>query len=312
MRVIKKGSGLKRVKAPVVTLGNFDGLHLGHQRILKKVSERARALGRPSLVYTFEPHPMKVVSPKKSPPLIVDLPDKVRLIGAFGIDYLFLASFTEEFAARHPREFVEEELVRGASANEVWVGHDYAFGKGKRGTVEYLKGLGDAFGFSVFVIPAHRKKGHIVSSSRVRELIKGGEVRGAAELLGRPYSIKGKVVSGKDLGRKIGFPTANLRVTSELVPKRGVYAAFVTLNNKPHRAVVNIGTAPTIGGGGGSKKGGKKTSVEAHILDFDRKIYGRKMEIAFVRRLRDEVRFPSENELKKQIARDVKRARKIF
>ncbi len=306
MRVIKKGRGLKRIKGPVVTLGNFDGLHLGHQKILKKVSERARILGRPSLVYTFEPHPMKVVSPRKSPPLIMDLAEKVRTIGILGIDYLILASFTKEFASRHPREFVEEELVKAIAAEEVWVGHDYAFGRGKRGTVEYLKGLADTFGFSVSIIPAYRKKGKIVSSSRVRELLAGGEVRAASELLGRLYSIKGKVVRGKDVGRIIGFPTANLSTTSELIPKRGVYTAFVTFNNKRHRAVVNIGTAPTMRGRG------KKIIVEAHILDFKRRIYGRKMEISFVRRLRDEVRFASENELKNQIARDVKEARGIL
>jgi riboflavin kinase/FMN adenylyltransferase len=279
MRVIKKGRGLKRIKGPVVTLGNFDGLHLGHQKIL----------------------------PRKSPPLIMDLADKVRLIGILGIDYLILASFTKEFASRHPREFVEEELVNAIAAEEVWVGHDYAFGMGKRGTVEYLKGLADTFGFSVSIIPAYRKKGQIVSSSRVRELIAGGEVRGASELLGRLHSIKGRVVRGKDVGRVIGFPTANLSTTSELIPKRGVYAAFVTFNNKRYRAVVNIGTAPpTI------KGGGKKITVEAHILDFKRRIYGRKMEISFARRLRDEVRFASENELKDQIARDVKRAERIL
>jgi riboflavin kinase/FMN adenylyltransferase len=304
MKVIKNGRGLKKIKGPVMTLGNFDGLHLGHQRILKRVSERARALGLPSVVYTFEPHPLKVVSPRKSPPIIMDMEDKVRLIGSFGIDFLLLARFTKEFAARHPREFVEKELVRGISAKEVCVGHDYAFGRGKLGTAEYLKGLGRELGFSVAIVPAYKKKGVVVSSSRVRELITAGEVRGAAELLGRFYSIKGRVVRGKDMGRIIGFPTANIGVKSELVPKRGVYAAFVIVNKARHRGVVNIGTAPTLGG--------KEVSFEAHIFDFKQRIYGKRIEVFFVRRLRDEVKFSSGEALSSQIGKDIKRAKRIL
>jgi riboflavin kinase/FMN adenylyltransferase len=293
MKVIKNTRAVKKIKGPVITLGNFDGLHLGHQRILERVSERAKSLGRPSVVYTFEPHPQKVVSPGKSPPIIMDMEDKFRLIGSFGINFLLLARFTKEFASRHPREFVEEELVRGLAAKEVWVGHDYAFGRGKLGTVDYLKGLGRVFDFSVAVVPAYKKKGVVISSSKVRDFITMGEVRGAAELLGRFYSIKGRVVRGNDIGRIIGFPTANIAVTSELIPKRGVYAAFVIVNNVRHRGVVNIGTAPTLGG--------KELSVEAHIIDFERKIYGKRIEVSFVRRLRDEVRFASEKELTRQI-----------
>jgi riboflavin kinase/FMN adenylyltransferase len=171
MKVIKNTRVVKKIKGPVITLGNFDGLHLGHQRILERVSERARSLGCPSVVYTFEPHPQKVVSPGKSIPIIMDMEDKFRLIGSFGIDFLLLARFTKEFASRHPREFVEEEIVRRLAAKEVWVGHDYAFGRGKLGTVDYLKGLGRVFGFSVSVVPAYKKKGVVVSSSRVRDFI---------------------------------------------------------------------------------------------------------------------------------------------
>jgi riboflavin kinase/FMN adenylyltransferase len=304
MRVIKNGRELKKMKGPVITLGNFDGLHLGHQRILKKVSERAKALGCPSVVYTFEPHPLKVVAPRKSPPLITDMEDKAIIIESFGIDFLLLARFTKEFASRHPGEFVEDELVRGLSAKEVFVGHDYAFGRGKLGTVEHLKGLGGDFGFSVTVIPAYKKKGRVVSSSRVRELVTTGEVREAAGLLGRDYSIKGRVVRGRDMGREIGYPTANLKVTSELIPKRGVYASYVTVNKARHPGVVNIGTAPTVGG--------KKISVEAHILDFERKIYGKKIEVSFVRRLRDEKKFGSKEELSRQIRKDTQRARRML
>lgn len=304
MKVIKPPRGIKSIKGPVLTLGNFDGLHLGHRRVLKKVSERARTLGCPSVVYTFDPHPKKVVSPGKGPLLITDLEDKTRLIEELGIDYLVVARFTKEFASIHPDEFVAAELVSRLSVKEVWVGHDYSFGRGKLGTVQHLIDLGDEFGFPVAVVPAYRKKGVIVSSSLVRRLVKAGEVREAAGLLGRIYSIKGRVVRGADMGRAIGFPTANIDVSSELVPGRGVYAAFVTLKGARHRAVVNIGTAPTLGG--------RQTTVEAHILDFNRSIYGRKLGVGFVRRLRGERKFASKEDLGRQISKDVQRARKLL
>ncbi|MEE9613635.1 MAG: bifunctional riboflavin kinase/FAD synthetase [Thermodesulfobacteriota bacterium] len=311
MKILKNGKGLKSSKGPVLTLGNFDGMHLGHQRILKKVAARARELGCPSVVYTFEPHPLKVVAPGKSPPLLLDRKDKCRLVDSFGIDALILARFTKEFASKHPREFVEEVLVRELSACEVWIGHDYAFGRGKRGTVDYLKRLAGEFGFKVLVVPAYRKKGAVVSSSRVRELLREGEVREAAGLLGRCHMIRGVVVKGRRVGKGLGFPTANLKVTSELVPRGGVYAAYAKVGRRERQAVVNIGIAPTFASKRGGKKGGRKTTVEVHMLDFKGDVYGRELELSFVKRIRDEVRFGSTEELSRQIEKDVKRARQL-
>lgn len=304
MKVVRNGKGLKGIKGPIMTLGNFDGLHLGHRKIISKVVERAEKLGAPSAVYTFEPHPLKVIAPHKSPPLILDVEDKVKLIEGFGADFLIFAKFTKEFASKHPGDFVEEVLVKKLSVKEVWVGHDFSFGKGKLGTVDYLKELGGEFGFKVYVVPAYKKMGSIVSSSRIRELIKKGDVGRASKLLGRDFSIKGKVVRGVSLGKEIGFPTANIKVKSELVPGDGVYAAYAILKGRTHPAVLNIGTAPTFGG--------RERSVEVHILDFRDNIYGRKMEVSFVKKLRDERAFKSREELVRQIRKDAERARKLL
>ncbi|MBI5453689.1 MAG: bifunctional riboflavin kinase/FAD synthetase [Deltaproteobacteria bacterium] len=303
MKVVKN-SDLKGIKNSVLTLGNFDGLHIGHRRVIEKVVERAKRFGAPSVVYTFEPHPLKVVAPEKSPPLLIDIEDKIRLINETGADWLVLAEFTKAFAATHPRQFVEDVLVNALSVREVWVGHDFSFGKGKSGTVEYLKELGGEFGFRVFVVDAYKRRGEVVSSSRIRAHVKDGEVKKAAALLGRLYSIKGKVVGGREIGKEIGFPTANLEVESELVPKNGVYAAFAIVEGREREAVLNIGVAPTFGG--------KGRTIEVHILDFCDNIYGKKVEVRFASRLRDETAFPSREALVKAIKKDIDRTRKIL
>jgi len=303
MQIFRNSKGLKRkTKQAVLTLGNFDGLHLGHQRIIRKVRERAASLGVSSVVYTFEPHPLKVVAPNKSPALILDIDDKARIIEALGIDYMVIARFTKEFAARHPREFVEAELRPVAA--DVCVGHDFSFGKGKTGTADYLKELGEELGFGVHVIPAYKKGGEVVSSSRIRRRITEGEVMEAAALLGRNFAIKGKVVRGRTIGKEIGFPTANIRTQSEIVPGDGVYAAFAVVGEARHRAVVNIGMAPTFGG--------KERSIEVHILGFRDNIYGKRVRVEFVRRLRGEKAFASTEALQRQIRRDIKRSERIL
>lgn len=303
MKVFKYTSGFRKIKTPVITLGNFDGVHLGHQRILKRLAQRAGTLGVSSVVYTFDPHPLAIVAPHKSPQLILDIKDKTRHIAECGTDALVFAKFTREFASRHPREFVEKELMP-MSVSEVWVGHDFSFGKGRAGNVEYLRTLGVELGFKVHVIPAYTLGGLVVSSSRIRDLVKAGSVEKATRLLGRRYSIKGIVVRGKDMGRSLGFPTANLKVSSELVPANGVYAAFAAIDGQTYRSVLNIGTAPTFGG--------KLCSIEVHIFGFTDDIYGRKMEVAFVRRLRSEKAFASKEALVAQIKKDVERAKKIL
>lgn len=304
MKIFKTSRALARVaRGPILTLGNFDGLHLGHRKILSKVSERARKLARPSVVYTFEPHPLKVVAPSMSPRMIVDTATKAALVGSLGIDFMVIAEFTKEFAAKHPRAFVEDEIVP-LRPREVWVGHDFSFGKAKAGTVDYLRALGEEFGFSVHVIPAYMKKGEVVSSSRVRGLVSAGKLKEAASLLGRNFSMSGHVVKGRNIGRELGFPTANLATSAELMPADGVYAARAAVSGKRHGAVVNIGVAPTFGC--------KTRCVEVHILGFKGNIYGRKIEVEFVRRLRGEKTFKSKEALITQIRKDSERAEKIL
>ena len=304
MKVLRNGRGAGSIRNSVLTLGNFDGLHIGHRKVIKKVVQRAAFLACPSVVYTFEPHPLKVVSPQKSPPLILDLEDKIRLIEELGVDFLVLARFTRGFAERHHDEFVEEALVKRFSPAEVWVGHDFSFGKGRTGTVEHLKRLGVDFGFSTHVIAAHKKLGAVVSSSRIRGLIIGGMVREAAVLLGRGYTVKGRVVKGAQVGSLLGFPTANLKAQSEIIPGDGVYAAWAVLDGKRYPAVLNIGTAPTFEG--------RDRCVEVHMLDFDGRIYGRRLEVSFVTRLRLETAFASPKALAVQIGKDAARARRIL
>lgn len=303
MKVIRKGIGVKGIKGGVVTLGNFDGIHAGHQSILRRVVKRARSLGRPSVVYTFDPHPLKVVAPHKSPQLILDMKDKESVIRGLGVDFLVFARFTRAFASKHPAEFVEEVLVKGLKAKEVWVGADFSFGKGRTGTLEYLKSMGKEFGFKAFGMGPYKKGGAVVSSSRVRGLIKSGEVKKAGVLLGRPYTVKGRVVKGRGIGRGLGFPTANVGVTSEIIPLGGVYAGHAVIKDKRYPAVVNIGIAPTFGR--------RRLSVEAHILGgFKENIYGKEIRVEFSRRLRSERKFRDKDALARQILRDMEAAGK--
>jgi len=303
LQVIEPDRDYRARKSAVVTLGNFDGVHIGHQKILKKVVERAAALSLPSVVYTFEPHPLTVVAPHRSPPLISTRRDKARHIASFGISRLILARFTVEFAARHPTEFVEEVIVKQLRAREVWVGHDYRFGRGKGGTVEHLKELGSKFGFDVHIIPAQRKNGHIVSSSIIRRHIQDGKVREAAQLLGRLHSLAGPVVRGDGRGATIGFPTANIDSDGNLMPKNGVYATYVTIGRSRYPGVANIGLAPTFNR--------ERPCLEVHLLDFNRSIYGKELRTEFVKRLRGERTFKSADALTRQIERDIETARRI-
>lgn len=309
MKVIRTKTAIKRLtgqKGSIVTLGNFDGVHLGHRRIIERVVRRARSLGVPSVVYTFEPHPRKVVAPGKGPLLITDLAEKTRQVASLGVDFLVLARFTIDFAKKHPAEFTEEVISRHLCAREVFVGHDYAFGSGASGTVSALKEMGGILGFKVTVVPACKRGGEVVSSSLIRRLLSSGEVARAAKLLGRPYTVSGSVTRGRSIGRAMGFPTANLKPCTELVPGRGVYAAMARIGNskKTHMSVVNIGTAPTFER--------KKSIIEAHMLDFKSSVYGKSMELGLVKRLRNERCFSSEASLKSQIARDAEDAKKIL
>lgn len=306
MKLLKGRAALSPLsdRGTVVTLGNFDGLHTGHCAILKKLVMRAEALGLPSVVYTFDPHPLKVLAPMKPPPLIATITEKISIIESYGVDILCLARFTEAFAGKSPMEFVEDVVVACLRAKVVLVGHDYRFGRGGRGDVVSLKKFGKEFGFKVLVVAAVKRGGQVVSSSRIRRLIIDGEVREAAKLLGRPPSLSGCVVKGRGVGKELGFPTANIRVEGELVPKAGVYAVKVELLGKYYQGVVNIGTAPTFNRG--------KVVVEAHVIGFKGLAYGKIIKIYFISKVRGEKCFKTPDLLIREIERDVVKAVRIL
>lgn len=289
---------------PVVAIGNFDGVHVGHQIIFHKTAELARRNGGTSIAFTFEPHPLKIISPEKVPPLLTTFRKKMELIEECEIDLVICADFTRQFADQHPRDFAHDILVERIGVQEVVVGFDYAFGRGREGTVRYLERMGEEYGFRTHIVEPVKLNGHLVSSSYVRELIEDGEVGSAGEFLGRYYSIPGPVVKGYKTGQAIGFPTANLDTSRVQIPGTGVYAVWIRHQGEKYNGVVNVGFNPTFGR--------DTLSVEAHIFDFEEKIYGQEIEIVFIRRIRNEKKFDSADQLVGQIRKDIEAAKTIL
>ena len=298
MEIIKGIENLKRpFRNPVVTLGNFDGVHLGHQRIFEKVKEEARKIGGESVVVTFEPHPLKILSPEQCPPLLTPFKKKMMLIEKTGVEKVLCIQFTRAFAELSPVEFVKSILVGKVEAKKIIVGYNYRFGRGKSGDVDSLKENCALFGVDVEVVEALRVTDTIVSSSKIRELIRDGEVKKASKLLGRDYPVIGQVIEGTKRGHALGFPTANLEMAEELYPKPGVYAVSVNWHQQCFNGLANIGFNPTFDA--------KAVSLEVHILNFDQEIYGEELQVYFAERIRDEIRFPSTEGLIKQIRKDI-------
>lgn len=289
---------------PVLTLGNFDGVHRGHQAIFKKVVERARAIQGTSIAFTFEPHPLKVLAPDRSPKLLNTFRAKMELIADMGIDIAICAKFTSEFAAQDPEDFARKVLHEQIGVKEIFVGYDYAFGKGRGGSIASLRAVGEASGFVVNVVNPVRVNNVIASSSTVREFISTGKVEEAAELLGRYYAIEGEIVHGSRRGHKLGFPTANVRTPNELLPPYGVYAVRAKVDGDSYDGVAAIGVRPTFDTG--------FFSIEVYLFDFYRDIYGKQMEVSFIRYLREEKKFSDPNALIEQMHRDVEDAKKAL
>ncbi len=305
MRVIRGSRNIKeKIPSPVVTLGNFDGVHLGHREIFRKIRERAREINGTSVVYTFEPHPLKVLSPGKSPPLLTTFHKKMELINECGIDVVICADFNLRFAALCPREFADTILHRRIGVEEIFVGSDFTFGRQKEGTINYLKKMGEEFGFKVNVVEPVSVDGMTASSSFVRELLEEGLVSKASDLLGRHYSIDGNIVEGFKTGAMIGYPTANLDPKNELVPSTGIYAVTMSYKGRSHYGVANIGFNPTF------KR--DRLSIEIHIFDFNEDLYRKEIEVFFVERIRNEKTFPSPEALAREISKDIEKAKKIF
>lgn len=292
----------------VVTIGNFDGVHIGHQSLFHEVVLKAASLKGTSVAMTFDPHPLRVLTNHRHPPLITLNEQKTELIASTELDVLIVVPFTQEFATISARDFVSELLVKRIGMRAVIVGPDYSFGKNREGDIGLLKDLGRQLGFEVvladWIKSTHRNEGRI-SSTRIRELVASGDIEKAQKLLGRNYQIRGTVVNGRNRGGKLlGFPTANLALQDELCPKAGIYAVTVEWKGLLHQGVANIGYSPTFDD--------HLFTVEVHILDFHQDIYGQKIKINFLKRIRDEIKFDNLTSLSDQIRNDIAVARKLF
>jgi riboflavin kinase/FMN adenylyltransferase len=295
----------RRLRRPVVTVGSFDGIHLGHRSILATVVTRARALQGTATVVTFDPHPRKVLQTGRAPSLLSTREQRIELIAESGIDVTILEPFTPDFARSPPERFVREYLHQGLAPVEVYVGYDFRFGRDREGSMRMLTELGPRLGFAVTIIPEVTIDGEDVSSTKIRELVSAGDVGAAARLLGRPYAVRGVVGQGDQRGRVVGFPTVNLEPENELLPGAGVYAGQARFldDGSVLGAVTNVGRRPTF-------DAGDRIVCESHLLDFDGDAYGRRIEVSFHSRLRTEQRFPDVDSLRAQIAVDVQEARR--
>jgi riboflavin kinase/FMN adenylyltransferase len=285
------------------TVGVFDGVHIGHKRIINLVQKEARQKGLISCVITFDPHPQKVLR-KTDIPLIVPLGERLRLLEEEGVDVTACYRFTKEFASISAKDFVGEILVRRLNIKSLFVGPDFFFGKNREGNVELLKAMGKIHKFETRLVEPASLNGEVISSTVIRKLIEDGMVRKAAHFLGKNFSVEGIVREGERRGRKLGFPTANLETDWELLPKRGVYVTWARLSWRKLRSITNIGFRPTFGE--------NQLIIETHILDFKDNLYGNSMRVEFIDRLRDERRFEGIDALAAQISRDVERAKEVF
>lgn len=293
--------------ATVATIGIFDGVHRGHKKILRLLKARAKAKKAQSCVITFDPHPLKILHPRKTPPMLISTKHKLNLLAAEGINITVLIDFSKDFADIDPLTFVRAVLVDIVNVKELLVGENFSFGKNRRGNVRSLKRLGRMFGFKVRVIPPLRRGGRIISSTLIRRLIMSGKLNEAKRLLGRDVSILGTVTKGTRRGRILGFPTANLDLHHEAIPPSSVYIVKVKLANKTYRGIVNIGFRPTF-----DARGEKEPTVEVHVFNFHKSIYGKDIEVIFLKRIRSERKFKNRKHLLSRIEKDIGIAKRYF
>jgi riboflavin kinase/FMN adenylyltransferase len=290
---------------PVLALGNFDGLHRGHLKIVERVRRGAAEHGGTPMAMTFDPHPSRVVRPDKAPPLLMTKEQRIEALHQAGISAVAVVRFTHELSQWDPEMFVRTVLVEWLRVAEVWVGANFLFGHDRSGNFSTLRSLGQRYGFRADKIDPVRYKEFVVSSTRIRRLVSEGRMDEAGALLGHQYYIDGRVVPGKQRGRELGFPTANLETDNELLPPNGVYATMTTIDGVIHPSITNIGVRPTFGDT-------TKTMIEAYVLGFDGDLYGRDVRLGFVQRLRDERTFADVDALRAQIEADRRRAERLF
>ena len=300
MKIIHAANELKPGGRKVcLAIGFFDGVHLGHQQIIRQTITDARQHDAIALVLTFDRHPNSVVAPDQAPPLIYSLPQKLRAIESLGADTLLLMHFDEKFSRQTGEGFIRRLVGDLGKIQSLCVGSDFVFGYQRGGNVALLKKLGDKTGFTVHGLAAVSLDGRIVSSTRIREAIQAGELDAASQMLGRPYAISGRVVAGDRVGRQLGFPTANLDVAGLILPPNGVYAGLAKVKKKPYRVALNIGFRPTMA------SAARQLRVEAHLLDFSGNLYGEELTVEIGGKLRAERKFASSAELHRQILRDI-------
>jgi riboflavin kinase / FMN adenylyltransferase len=294
-----------RWNQPVLALGNFDGLHRGHMKIIDRVRRRAGERGGTPAAMTFDPHPSRVLRPDKAPPLLMTTAQKLEALGRAGMQGVAVVRFTHELSTWEPEQFVRTVLVDWLHVAEVWVGANFLFGHNRAGTFSVLRSLGARYNFRAEKIDPVRYKDFVVSSTRVRRLVSEGRVDEAAALLGHHFFVDGTVTRGAGRGRSIGFPTANVCTDNELVPPTGVYATLVTLDGVVHPSITNVGFRPTFGDV-------DRVIIETHVFQFDRDLYGQRLRLSFVQRLRDERAFPDVDALRAQIEADCRSAQRLF
>jgi riboflavin kinase/FMN adenylyltransferase len=307
MEIIRSIEELERLHGPLfLAIGVFDGVHRGHQAVISTSTSHARSGNGTPLVVTFDPHPVKVLRPNDAPHLLTATQHKIALIRDLGVDHLLVINFDKKFAATPPEKFVEQLVAHSKPLREICVGHEWSFGKDRRGNLDLLKELGARFHFDVVGIPPVKVSGAVVSSTAIRQAVEKGDLATAAVMLGREYTILGTVKAGEKLGKKLGYPTANLSAHSEQFPPNGVYLAEAWIQGVFYHGVVNLGYRPTVSGGRSERV------LEIYLLDFNRDIYGENVEVRFVRYLRPERKFDNLEALVRQIDADVQQARELF
>lgn len=318
MKILRSREQDQMIQPAVLTLGVFDGLHLGHQFIMQRVIERARALNAAATVITFDPHPRSVLHPESAPPLLQTLHQKLEGMQRLGIDQVLILDFNNEVALLSPTEFIHQIVLSRFDVREIHIGHGFAFGQNRTGRIETLQEIGKEAGFLAAEVGEVRLHGHRISSTLVRRLLVAGRVNLTRKMMGRPYGIEGSVEEGRRLGQTLSFPTANLHVENSVIPANGVYVTLALAGGQWHRSVTNIGVRPTVVAQASSlpflmqSRLEACATVEAHLLDFDGDLYGQTMRLRFMHRLREERNFNGLGELKEQIARDAARARRYF
>ena len=307
MAVFYNTDDLKSFNNAVITIGTFDGVHLGHLTILQQVVAHAKELGGESIVLTFEPHPRKLLFPNQPIRIITPLEEKIKLITQAGIDHVFVVPFTTSFAALSAEAYIKDFLVKYLHPKGIVIGYDHQFGHDRAGNIKLLQAYENQLGFKVYEIPAKQIEDAAVSSTKIRNSLTAGNVTDANKMLGRQYSLKGSVVSGAQLGRTLGFPTANVKPSDaeQIIPGNGVYAIKAIVGTETFYGMINIGIRPTV-------SNELSLHIEAHLFDFNKDIYNQEIEIVFAERLRDEQRFPSLDVLKEQLGHDAIHAKRAL